>query len=216
MRAEAVSRSWRRVPRLSVRGLVVLVLLVGSGIGWFVRGARIQRDAVAAIEETGGLAYYDWESTNGDVINGGGPPAPWWLCELIGIDCFGHVDAVWYRGSTQSEAAIAAVGRLTRLRYLNMDHTLTTDANLVHVADLTSLHDLFLSDDQVTNAGMVHLGRLSNLSRLFLAGTSVTNAGMVQLGRLTNLSYLDLRQTRVSEVGRRKLQQALPNLKIDY
>ena len=34
--AKPVSRPWRRFLRLSVRGLIVLVLLIGAGFGWLV------------------------------------------------------------------------------------------------------------------------------------------------------------------------------------
>lgn len=44
-----------------MRGLIAVVLVIGAGLGWLVRQAHIQRDAVAAIEEAGGEAYYDWE-----------------------------------------------------------------------------------------------------------------------------------------------------------
>ena len=49
MSAVPVARPWRRFLRLSVRGLIVLVLVIGAGLGWLVRSAHIQRDAVAAI-----------------------------------------------------------------------------------------------------------------------------------------------------------------------
>jgi hypothetical protein len=37
--------------RFSVRGLIVFVLVIGAGMGWLVRSARIQCEAVAAIEQ---------------------------------------------------------------------------------------------------------------------------------------------------------------------
>jgi hypothetical protein len=46
---------------ISVRGLIVLVLVVGTGLGWTVGSAHIQRDAVAAIRQAGGNAFYEWE-----------------------------------------------------------------------------------------------------------------------------------------------------------
>ena len=70
MPAEPVSRPWRRFLRFSVRGLVVVVLLIGVGLGWLVLGARIQRDAVAAIKSGGGGVNYDWEWSNGKIIPG--------------------------------------------------------------------------------------------------------------------------------------------------
>ena len=42
--------SCRRRLRLSVRALMVLVLITGGGLGWLVYSARIQRDAIAAIQ----------------------------------------------------------------------------------------------------------------------------------------------------------------------
>jgi Leucine Rich repeat len=55
---------WSRV-RFSIRGLIVLVLAIGCGLGWIVHDARVQRDAVAAIQSTGGQATYDWEDHDG-------------------------------------------------------------------------------------------------------------------------------------------------------
>lgn len=51
-------RQWLRI---SVRGLIVLVLIIGAGLGWIVHGVRSQREAVAAIRRDGGAVLYDWE-----------------------------------------------------------------------------------------------------------------------------------------------------------
>ena len=51
MPAVPVARPWRRFLRFSVRGLIVLVLVIGVWLGWLVRSARIQREAVAAIRK---------------------------------------------------------------------------------------------------------------------------------------------------------------------
>ena len=59
--AKPISRPWRRFLRFSVRGMIVIVLVVGGWLGWLVRGVRIQRDAVTAITKTGGSLKYDWE-----------------------------------------------------------------------------------------------------------------------------------------------------------
>ena len=40
---EPVSRCWRRYLRFSVRGLIVVVLVIGLGLGWIVRGADAAR-----------------------------------------------------------------------------------------------------------------------------------------------------------------------------
>jgi hypothetical protein len=52
MPAEPVLFRWQRFLRLRVRGLIVVMLVMGAGLGWLVRTARVQRDAVAAIENS--------------------------------------------------------------------------------------------------------------------------------------------------------------------
>ena len=57
-----ISKRWSRgLPRLKVRGLIVLVLIAGAMLGLAIRRARIQRDAVLAITRAGGTVYYNWE-----------------------------------------------------------------------------------------------------------------------------------------------------------
>jgi hypothetical protein len=51
---QALQKPWRRRLRVGVRKLLLLVLVIGAGIGWIVRQAHVQRDAVAAIERCGG------------------------------------------------------------------------------------------------------------------------------------------------------------------
>ena len=53
--------------RLNVRGLLILVLVVGGWLGWVARSARTQREAVAAIQLQGGWVYYDWQRA-GDLV----------------------------------------------------------------------------------------------------------------------------------------------------
>ena len=66
--ARHVSRPWRRFLRFSVRGMIVVVLLIGVWMGWLVRNTRIQREAIAAIRKAGGRVLYDWQWKNGRAI----------------------------------------------------------------------------------------------------------------------------------------------------
>jgi hypothetical protein len=50
----------RRRPRLSVRALMAIVLVVGGGSGWLAYRIRVQRDAVRAVERAGGAVRYRW------------------------------------------------------------------------------------------------------------------------------------------------------------
>ncbi len=195
----AVSLPWQALVRISVRGLLVLTLLVGAGLGWLVRSARIQREAVAAIERSGGTVSYSWARRDGNAISGGEPMAPRWLVDLIGLDYFDHVTAVQlHRNSTAADAALAQVGRLTRIQELSCQLAPASDAGLAHLRGLTDLSSLILRDTQITDAGLEHLSGLTNLTFLDLRGNNVTDAGLAHLKGLTNLRWLDLSSTKVT------------------
>src|SRR5262245_2007903 len=100
------SRRWRLSPRrISVRALMIAVLVLGVGLGWVVHRARVQRDAVAAIEHAGGRVVYDWAWVDGHAAPpGAGPPAPRWLVDLLGPDYFGHPAAIYLIGGGGAKA----------------------------------------------------------------------------------------------------------------
>jgi internalin A len=193
-----ISRPWWTYLRFSIRGLIVLVLLMGLGLGWMVRSAHTQRDAVAAIRKAGGLVKYDWEWSNGYDISGGKPWAPQWLLDLIGVDFFGHVTSVWLQPAP-TDGAIAEVGRLTQLERLQLVGRFFSDGELSHLKGLTKLSNLCLSN--VSDAGLARLKGLTKLKILIISGTQVTDAGLAHLKGLTNLKCLQLDGTQVTDAG---------------
>ena len=224
--------------RLSVRGFIVFVLASGAGLGWIVRSARIQRDAVAAISENGGNYSYDWEWRDGKSIPGGIPWAPRWLVDRIGIDYFGHVTRVALFPVANDEVLVN-VGRLNQLQELNLYRSTVSDAGLLHLNGLSQLTRLYLGKTAVSDAGLAHLGVLGNLHELHLDSTNVSDAGLAHLKRVGKLTKLDLRNTQVTDAGLvhirgltdltrlaiegprvtnsviKELKQAFPNLKAD-
>ena len=96
-----VDRSHRRRPRLrlrlSVRVLMVLVLVFGGGFGWVVHRARVQREAVAAIERAGEVVDYDETFLSPDSSNAL-PTRNWkgWLVDHLGVDYFESAVEVFY------------------------------------------------------------------------------------------------------------------------
>ncbi len=234
---KTISRSWRRYLRFSVRGLIVLVLVIGLWLGWIVRSAHIQRDAVAAIEGAGGQVIYDFEWKNGNPMPGGKRSTAGRLADLIGVDYFGHVTDVWlYPSSTDADVVLAQVGRLaglerlrlsqsscsdaalahleglSELSLLYLNNTRITDAGLSHLKSLTSLEVLDLHDTRVSDAGLAYLKRLTNLSGLYLSETQITDLGLAHLKGLTKLESLDLDRTRVTDIGLTHLE-GLANLR---
>jgi hypothetical protein len=176
--------------RVSVRGLLLLVLVIGCGLGWivqFVRAGQAQRRAVAAIYQAGGWVVYDtvWDEDQ----NTSTWKARWprWLVDQLGVDYFGN-----------------AV-------FINLDDRGTDDV-LTHVEKLKHLKQLHRPGLAVTDAGLAHLGRLSELRLLSLDDTRVTNAGLAHLKGLSGLKWLKLSRTRVTAAGVADLQKSLPHL----
>ena len=134
MPTEPVSLSWRRFLRFSLRGLIVLVLVIGVWVGWIVRSARIQRAAVAVITQAGGRVAYDWEkSSNAVGFSGAGPWAPRWLVDLIGVDYFGHVTEAGFDPTCVPDEVLAQVGRLRQVEELYLNRTSVSDAGLCNL-----------------------------------------------------------------------------------
>jgi internalin A len=213
MLAGPVSRSWRRFLRFSLRGAIVLVLVIGAGLGWIVRSAHVQRDAVAAIRNARGSVIYDWQRKKTTLSLREKPKAPKWLVSLIGVDYFGHVIHVWL-SPIETDAVIVQVGRLTPLESLSLSGSSVSDAGLAHLKGLTNLSVLELSGTHVTDAGLAHLKGLSTLSELQLDGTQVTDAGLKNLKGLTKLTHVVLDGDQITDAGVKELQQALPSLTI--
>ena len=226
--ARPLPRPWRGYLRFSVRGLVLLVLVIGVGLGWIVRSAAIQREAVAAIRNAGASVSYDWEWKDGKDIPGGELRAPRWLVDRMGVDYFGHVTAVSLPRAT--DAGIVQVARLTQLQQLIMhpssmddvgvisffdvNRPRVTSAGLVHLKGLTDLLRLDVEGTGISDPGLAELTGLSKLSDLDLSFTDVTDAGLKHLLGLTKLCDLELDGTGVTEAGMKELKAALPRLSI--
>jgi hypothetical protein len=174
--------SWRRYRHLSLRSLLVLVLVIGGWLGWMVHSARVQREAVAAIQKIEGTARYDWERKDGCSLPNGKPWWPTWLVDQIGIDYFGHVTRVRLVATHQlSETELNHISHLSRLEELDLHRSPVTDAGLAHLAGLTDLQSLILFHTEVSDAGLLHLRGLSRLRSLSLESTKVTDAGVQAL-----------------------------------
>jgi hypothetical protein len=211
VRPKLLSRPWWSYARFSIRGLIVLVLLIGAAAGWLVRSAHVQRDAVAAIRRAGGNVFYDWEWNNGKSVPGGKPWAPEWLVGLIGVDYFAHVTSVWMQPAP-TDGAIVEVGRLTQLERLQLVARFYSDGEVAHLKGLTKLSNLCISN--VSDAGLAHLKGLTKLETLIISGTQVTDAGLAHLKGLTKLRAIDLTGTQVTQSGAQELQKVLPNAQI--
>ena len=175
--------------------------------------------AVAAIENMGVTTHMGHQIMGGDVLykyeelrsrtwleelfdDPGGPDDPVGVLRVIEVSLGDNAD-LWH------------LKDLTNLQGLYLSNTNVTDDGLEHLKGLANLQILNLEDTKVTDAGLEHLKGLTKLERLILNDTNVTNSGLEHLTGLTNLSSLNLFGTNVTDEGVKKLQQALPNCKIE-
>jgi hypothetical protein len=213
-RSDSRPRAWWRRIRLSLRGLLVVVLLIGAGLGWVAREARIQRDAREALMSRGAFTCYDWQFKDGRTIDGR-PPAPEWLVSQIGIDYFGKIVSVEFPqhvnpidfGKERSYLG-------TTCGCMIVFDTIVDDAALVHLKDLDRLEILNLNNTPIGDAGLVHITGLSHLRDPSLDGTGVTDSGLAYLKGLSKLRVLNLQRTAVTDAGVEALRRNMPDLEI--
>jgi hypothetical protein len=175
-----------------------MVLIVGAGLGYVVRGARIQRDAVAAITAAGASVQYDWEwSLNRRPSAGVLSPQPW-IVDLAGIDYWGSVTEVTFMLTDPvSDASLAHVGSLNRLQSLTIRASRESEAALAHLKGLTSLSVLRNSGSHVNDAALAHLEGLNGLSYVQLdENQKITDAGLVHPRGLPNSGRWDSPATK--------------------
>jgi hypothetical protein len=219
MPAGPVSWPWRKLLRFSVRGLIVVVLITGLWFGWIVRSARIQREAVRAVERNGGFVrYYGRDYVNargGHVIwylHGDLPWRPHWLvpkslADRLEIDVFDHVIGVSFtRDSRCTGTDLASVATFAALHDLHISDSHITDSALIHLEGMKNLTVLFLQGTQVTDEGLDHLKGLTGLRNLSLLGTRISDDGLARLEGLTNLQFLDLSDTQVTDAWLQRLE----------
>jgi len=123
--------------RFSLRTLLVVVVLLSVGLGWFafkMRQAERQRKAVEAIIEAGGWVTYDCDLYEDlGYMQRPVSPAPAWLTRLVGDDFFLDVGDVYLSGTKCADEDMEYLKRLTNLNRLNISGTQVTDAGLKHL-----------------------------------------------------------------------------------
>ena len=171
---EPTAATRRRRLVLGLRGLMLLVLVVGGGIGWMARRASIQRRAVDVIERAGGSVTYDHEvDAAGNRIHDPRPGRPAWLGRAVGDELFQEVIGVALHDYHLMEIrpgddVLAAVATHDRVESLDVNMLSITDAGLAHLTRLRRLKELQLALDSTTDDGLASLAELPALENLTL------------------------------------------------
>jgi hypothetical protein len=150
-----------------------------------------------------------------------------------------HLDTLlMWDASEVSDAGIAHLSGLKKLKCIHCDHSQITDESLRILAGLPRIEELSLQGNRftdkgraylegktqlqqlvlglgetdITDDGIRHLRGLVNLERLGLQRTHITSKGLEHLKGLNNLKDIWLHGSRVTDTG--SLQDALPNCRI--
>jgi hypothetical protein len=214
--------------QFSIRSLLVLTVAVAIPCSWLaveIKRAREQREAWVVIQEGGGSINYDFQELTHDPFADEPPPEPEWLLKLMGDDFFHDVSFVFFFNGEFTNAILINFHRLPNLKSLTFMESDLSDDRLQTVSNIKQLKDLILIGTGVTDNGLRYLQTMQNLESLKIScttlndtvsSTAVSDKGLAYLTELRNLKSLTLTNTRVTAEGVRKLQQALPNCKIEY
>lgn len=189
-------RWWHRA--LGLRGLMLLVLVLGGGMGFAVRREVERRGAIATIRVAGGGVY-----TMRDMGFVGGP---WtWLARRTGVDWFEEVGTISLIGMPPSrgapamspaglDAALAAVPRVGSTQILYLAAPTIRREHLARLADarvddLRLMADEPLPDD--TLAELARFRRIKGLTILMWRG-NLPREAIRAVGGLTQLESLTL------------------------
>jgi len=174
-----------------MRTLIVAAALVGALIGQ-VRGedTEAEKKAIAKIKETGALVLEIAQNDN-------------------------RLDVSFITAAPKTTAEqLAPLKELPRLAHLNLRGLEIGDDALPFIADQKTLVRLHLEKTKITDKGLEALKGLENLEYLNLYGTEIGDPGLASLEGLKKLKSIYLWQTKVTDEGVKKLQEAIPGLKI--
>lgn len=122
---------------------------------------------------------------------------------------------LWW-GTGITDAGVAHLARLPRLRLVDIGLASVTDESLVHLAELPALANLSLQGRKFSDRGLEGLRKAWRLESLLLrmGESGITDAGLRHLEGLSNLKHLALENTTISREARERLRKALPALQI--
>ena len=214
----------RRWLRLSLRGLMILVLIIGGFAGWAAHKIRTQRAAVAVLKAAKQSIRYDYQvkplqTVNGRYVYQDEPSAPRWLRRIVGDELFQEVGWVSLGQPVTPEVidAVAKCGRITRFTMSGS----ATDAECVRLLQsLPAVEQMILQPFLVTDAVLKQVARLSKLREFHILGDArdkrtspATDDGFAALAGSTSLEFVQLRYSpNLTDAGAARLAAGLPRL----
>jgi hypothetical protein len=194
-------RRRRRLPTISLRVLMLLVLMLGALMACKANRARAQTRAVAALHAAGANVRYDWQK-DGLESQAARPWGPAPLRRWLGDEYFQEVTAV--RLYNRRTPPLPLSGDLGHLESLGAGECDLTEADFRRFSELPALRRLVLHRCRgISAASFAHLARVTELQTLSLGdcGPGVADAGLAHLKGLKKLRYVELTRTGVTDAG---------------
>ena len=216
--------SGRRWLRLSLRGLMVLVLIIGVAAGWVAYRIRTQREAIALARAGGNSIQFDYQR---DQVGRNGtrpiyrtePAAPRWLRAWLGDELFQNVTQVRLTGSVSPEV-FAAVARFDRLDFLHLAARGTDGAWLEPLRALGQIRRITIEAPVATDSALQEVAQIASIRELTIlwarpvASSPATDAGFVGLAKLANLESLEIHDApNLTDNGAARMVAGLPRLR---
>ncbi len=180
-----------------MRGLSLVVLIVGCWLGWFIQRARTEGAAAAAIaaRDDCSVAWsWEWDGAYGSDARFG-PPTGWrrWVHDHVGPEFAGYVTAVGLHGPLIDDELLVHVAKLRNLQTVQIEECDSlTDNALARLETMRGLKELWIDSSGVEGPGLVHLARLERLEFLELHCEGMDGDALRHLSRLHSLEILVL------------------------
>lgn len=134
-----------RRARLRIRSLLTVVVLIAVIAYWLVDQPKRRGEAIATTKQLGGFVQFDQEHNPASPVP---LPSPSRLVTLsdswLGPEFAHNLSVVSLDGQAVSDAALANLDRIARLRRLYLNGTTITDAAMAHLSSLSGLEILEL------------------------------------------------------------------------
>lgn len=246
------TRPLRATRRWALRAALVLLLMCAPPGGtwlWFYWGWRQEQPVLQRLTVKG--AYVEYKTVGPDWVTRCMPAKAAFVLRraqaISCVTCFPHTPAseADFRGldtlaelesldlslSRATDSTMAMVGRLTRLRRLNLcwasnwargPESICQSAEPVITARgwaaLAGLHDLThlcFVGEKLDDGAVALILRLTSLQSLTIVDGRLTDKGLLELARLPDLKQVDFSGPTVTDQGLEALKRARPGLRVN-
>ncbi len=133
------------------------------------------------------------------------------LAHLAGCERLVWLDLV---ETSVTDEGLKAIAAAKDLEQLFLEGTQVSGRSLPLVGGCKKLQELDLSRLRIADGDLAALAGLKGLVNLYLTGTPLTDGCLPHLRGLKQLEHLDTEGTQITPAGLRRLQTALPKLKL--